>query len=154
MAEFIVAKVLVKSKSENPDAIQAQETLMNLRGGINKLSFTEQEIAELLHRVDKDGLKRIRSRWGYKARKDASGNISTLKTPMEVYVTDIARSINGMEYLEEMHPVDAFLEIDSMYERAQEDANKTTGVIQMDLRLFFFSPAPSSALTERKCQYR
>ena len=122
MAEFVVAKVLVDTKSENPDAIEAQETLLNLRGGINKLAFTEQDISEILHRVDKDGLKRIRSRWGYKARKDANGNISTLKTPLDVYVTDVARQVQGMEYLEDMHPVDAFLEIDAIYSRAMKDS--------------------------------
>ena len=59
IAEYIVAKVLMDSKTENPDALEAAERLSYLRTGIGKLSFTDADIAELRHAVDEKGLKRI-----------------------------------------------------------------------------------------------
>lgn len=121
MAEFIVAKIIVDAKTENPDALEAQERLSYLRTGIGKLSFSEEDMSEIRHVRDKKGLKQVLGRWGYKgAHKvaDASGVVSSKRTPMDVFVVDIAREMPAMEYLEEMHPVDAFLEIDSLYERA------------------------------------
>lgn len=119
MAEFIVAKIIVDAKTENPDALEAQERLSYLRTGIGKLSFSEEDMSEIRHVRDKKGLKQVLGRWGYKgAHKGAGGIVSSKRTPMDVFVVDIAREVPAMEYLEEMHPVDAFLEIDSLYERA------------------------------------
>ena len=119
MAEFIVAKIIVDAKTENPDALEAQERLSYLRTGIGKLSFSEEDMSEIRHVRDKKGLKQVLGRWGYKgAHKGAGGIVSSKRTPMDVFVVDIAREMPAMEYLEEMHPVDAFLEIDSLYERA------------------------------------
>lgn len=118
MAEFIVAKIIVDAKTENPDVLEAQERLSYLRTGIGKLSFSEEDISEIRHARDKKGLKQVLGRWGYKgAHKGAGGTVSGKRTPMDVFVVDIAREMPAMEYLEEMHPVDAFLEIDSLYER-------------------------------------
>lgn len=119
MAEFIVAKIVADAKTENPNVLEAQERLSYLRTGIGKLSFSEEDISEIRHVRDKKGLKQILGRWGYKgARKGAGGIVSSKRTPMDVFVVDIAREMPAMEYLEEMHPVDAFLEIDSLYESA------------------------------------
>ena len=119
MAEFIVAKIIVDAKTENPDALEAQERLSYLRTGIGKLSFSEEDMSEIRHVRDKKGLKQVLGRWGYKgAHKGAGGIVSSKRTPMDLFVVDIAREMPAMEYLEEMHPVDAFLEIDSLYERA------------------------------------
>ena len=119
MAEFIVAKIIVDAKTENPDALEAQERLSYLRTGIGKLSFSEEDMSEIRHVRDKKGLKQVLGRWGYKgAHKGAGGIVSSKRTPMDVFVVDVAREMPAMEYLEEMHPVDAFLEIDSLYERA------------------------------------
>ena len=123
MAEFIVAKIIVDAKTENPDALEAQERLSYLRTGIGKLSFSEEDMSEIRHVRDKKGLKQVLGRWGYKgAHKGAGGIVSSKRTPMDVFVVDIAREMPAMEYLEEMHPVDAFLEIDSLYERALAEA--------------------------------
>lgn len=123
MAEFIVAKIIVDAKTENPDALEAQERLSYLRMGIGKLSFSEEDMSEIRHVRDKKGLKQVLGRWGYKgAHKGAGGIVSSKRTPMDVFVVDIAREMPAMEYLEEMHPVDAFLEIDSLYERALAEA--------------------------------
>ena len=121
MAEFIVAKIIVDAKTENPDALEAQERLSYLRTGIGKLSFSEEDMSEIRHVRDKKGLKQVLGRWGYKGAHKvagASGVVSSKRTPMDMFVVDIAREMPAMEYLEEMHPVDAFLEIDSLYERA------------------------------------
>ena len=121
MAEFIVAKIIVDAKTENPDALEAQERLSYLRTGIGKLSFSEEDMSEIRHVRDKKGLKQVLGRWGYKGAHKvagASGVVSSKRTPMDVFVVDVAREMPAMEYLEEMHPVDAFLEIDSLYERA------------------------------------
>ena len=45
IAEYIVAKVLVDSKTENPDAIEAAEKLSYLRTGIGKLLFSDEDIS-------------------------------------------------------------------------------------------------------------
>ncbi len=124
IAEFIVAKILLDSKTENPDALAAAETLSYLRTGIGKISFTDGDIEELHHALDDKGVKRLVGRWGYKGSYRVSGAdmTSSRRVPMEVYVTEIAREMPGMEHLEEMHPVEAFLEIDRAYERAYADS--------------------------------
>ena len=122
IAEFIVAKILVDSKTENPDAIAAAETLSYLRTGIGKISFTDGEIDELRHAVDEKGVRSLIGRWGYKGAHKVAGaeQVSKRRTPMDVFVTEIAREMPGMEHLEEMHPVEAFLEIDKMYQDAYD----------------------------------
>ena len=53
---------------ENPDIIEAQEKLTCLSTYIGKLTFSPQDISELRHIADKDGLRRLLGRWGYKGR--------------------------------------------------------------------------------------
>ncbi|MBQ8321051.1 MAG: hypothetical protein IJX92_01635 [Clostridia bacterium] len=73
IAEFIVAKILVDSKTENPDALAAAETLNYLRTGIGKISFTDGDIIELRHALDDKGVKRLVGRWGYKGAHKVAG---------------------------------------------------------------------------------
>ena len=54
IAEYIVAKVLMDSKTENPDALEAAERLSYLRTGIGKLSFSDEDIARKLW-IEKKG---------------------------------------------------------------------------------------------------
>ena len=126
IAEYIVAKVLIDSKTENPDALEAAERLSYLRTGIGKLSFTDEDIAELRHAVDEKGLKRLMGRWGFKGTKKSEGTsggyVASRRIPMDVYVTNVAREMPGMEHLEEMHPAEALLEIDKAYSRAYADS--------------------------------
>lgn len=126
IAEYIVAKVLMDSKTENPDALEAAERLSFMRTGIGKISFSEQDIAEIRHAVDQKGLKRIMGRWGFKGTKKAEGvsggYVATRRIPMDIFVTDVAREMPGMSHLEEMHPAEAFLEIDRAYSRAYADS--------------------------------
>ena len=126
IAEYIVAKVLVDSKTENPDAIEAAEKLSYLRTGIGKLSFSDEDIAELRHAADEKGLKRLMGRWGFKGTKQTAGvsggYVASRRTPMDVFVTDISREMPGMDYLSEMHPAEALLEIDRVYSKAYADS--------------------------------
>ena len=126
IAEYIVAKVLMDSKTENPDALEAAERLAHLRTGVGKLSFSDADIAELRHAVDEKGLKRLMGRWGFKGTKKAEGTsggyVASRRIPMDIFVTSVAREMPGMEHLEEMHPAEAFLEIDKAYSRAYADS--------------------------------
>lgn len=126
IAEYIVAKVLMDSKTENPDALEAAERLSYLRTGIGKLSFTDEDIAELRHAVDEKGLKRLMGRWGFKGTKKSEGTsggyVATRRIPMDIFVTSVAREMPGMEHLEKMHPAEAFLKIDKAYSRAYADS--------------------------------
>ena len=126
MADFIVAKMLTEAKVENPDIIEAQEKLTYLSTYIGKLTFSPQDISELRHIADKDGLRRLLGRWGYKGRMVSMGNgvaVPAKRVPMDVFVCDIAREMPGMADFENMHPAEAFIELDAIYERAREDAN-------------------------------
>lgn len=115
MAEFIVATMVTEAKVENPDVMEAQERLSYLSTYIGKISFHPEYLSEIRHIADKAGLKKILGRWGYKGKKGTS------RVPMDVFAVDIAREMPGMSALEDMHPVEAFMELDAMYERARED---------------------------------
>ena len=126
IAEYIVAKVLMDSKTENPDALEAAERLSYLRTGVGKLSFSDEDIVELRHALDDKGLKRLMGRWGFKGTKKSEGTsggyVATRRIPMDIFVTSVAREMPGMEYLEEMHPAEAFLKIDKAYSKAYADS--------------------------------
>ncbi len=115
MAEYIVATMVTEAKVENPDVMEAQERLSYLSTYIGKISFHPEYLSEIRHIADKAGLKKILGRWGYKGKQGTS------RVPMDVFACDIAREMPGMSELEDMHPVEAFMELDAMYERARED---------------------------------
>lgn len=117
IARYITARMYLESEVESPDAAAARERLSYYRMGIGGLTFSKQDLAEIRHTEDTDGLRRLIGRWGYKGR-------SRVKTPMDVFVADVARAMPGMEYLEDMPPVEAFLEINSLYESAVQTAGE------------------------------
>ena len=117
MAEYIVAKLMTEAKVENPEVKGAVETLSYLRVGIGSVTFYEDYLNELRHKIDVKELKRILGRWGFKKRRAES-----IRYPMDVFVSDIAREMPGMEYLADMHPVEAFLEIDKIYDKALKNS--------------------------------
>ncbi len=90
MAEFIVAKMITEAKTENPDVMEAQERLSYLSTYIGRISFHREYIDEIRHVVDREGLKKILGRWGYK------GKNGTQRVPMDVFVCDISREMPGM----------------------------------------------------------
>ena len=115
MAEYIVATMVTEAKVENPDVMEAQERLSYLSTYIGRITFHPEYLSEIRHIADKAGLKKILGRWGYKGKQGTS------RVPMDVFACDIAREMPGMSALEDMHPVEAFMELDAMYERARED---------------------------------
>ena len=114
-AVFVVGKMLSESRANNPEAEAAREKLAYLRSGIQRITFSEPDIEEIKHLRDVAGRRSIQSRWGYK--KNSSGK-TKLGYPMDVFVTDVSREMPGMEYLADMHPVEAFLAINDLYEDA------------------------------------
>lgn len=120
MAEFIVATMVTEAKVENPDVMEAQERLSYLSTYIGKITFHPDDLSEIRHIADKAGLKKILGRWGYKGTRK-NDKIAAQRVPMDVFAVDIAREMPGMSELEDMHPVEAFMELDAMYERARED---------------------------------
>lgn len=123
-ADSIVTKLLSEAKEANPAALEAQQKLVQLRTGLHGISFSEADASEIIAADGVEGWKSIRSRWGYQNRNDGRGGN---RIPMDVFVTDISREMQGMERLENMHPADAFIEMNRIYEQAQQDAkNKWT----------------------------
>lgn len=122
ISQFLVAKLMTEAKVDNPAAQEANEEIAYLRTGIGNLAFSPEDMKEIQHNVDNDGLRRILGRWGFKGKKNADGTLQGVRTPMEVFVTDIAREMPEMAHLENMHPVEAFLEIDALYTRVKETA--------------------------------
>lgn len=124
IAQYFALKLFSEAKVENPDAKKAQEDLVYLSAGIGRLTFTTEQMNEIKHRMDKDGANTnsIRGRWGYKVDKKRANGITIGGLPLETFVVDIAREMPGMAYLEEMRPVDAFLEINTIYAATREIA--------------------------------
>lgn len=123
-ADSIVTKLLTEAKEANPAALEAQQKLVQLKTGLHRVSFSETDAAEIIAAEGEEKWKSIRSRWGYQNRNDGRGGN---RIPMDVFVTDISREMQGMERLENMHPADAFIEMNRIYEQAQQDAkNKWT----------------------------
>ncbi len=120
VAEYITAKILTDAQKPNTEGMQnAKEELAYYKSGIGSLVFSESDKAEILHIADKSGAKSITARWGYKGK-------GKVKISVDQFVTDIAREMPGMEYLGEMHPIDAFIEINDMYLDAKERAAERT----------------------------
>ena len=110
MSEMFIDRMIVDTLAPNPEWSDATEKISYLKTAINSINFTAEERTEIRHILDIDGLRRTLGRWGYKNTKN--------KRPydLDVFITDISREMPGMEYLNEMHPVDALMEIDSLYE--------------------------------------
>lgn len=117
IAEFISSKVMIDMTAEDSELRTAMETVSHLRIGIGSLTFSDSELAEIQEKIGKGGLRSFRSRWGYK--KPGWYTAPKTRTPMSVFVEDVAKEMRGMERLRDMNPVDAFIEIDSIYRKAK-----------------------------------
>lgn len=120
MAEFIAARIMTEAKydNRNPDAVEdASYTVSNLHTYVQRVTFSDAYRQEIKSKVGEDGWRSIVSRWGLKKRFGAG-------TPMDVAMWDIVSEVKGFEGLEEMHPADAFIEIDKRYREALSDLQK------------------------------
>lgn len=113
VAEFIAAKFMTEAKYDNRDPAAVEEAsyvssnLHTYVGRIDFGSFAE----EIKAMVGEDGWKAIRARWSFKKRNKVS-------TPMDVMMWDVVSEVKGFEGLAEMHPAEAFVEIDKRYTAA------------------------------------
>ncbi|MBE6547932.1 MAG: hypothetical protein E7667_03515 [Ruminococcaceae bacterium] len=116
LAQYMVARELREIMVDNPqiDTEILENRIAKLKTGVGKLTFSKSDIAEIRHNRDLSGMRSVLGRWN---RKKQLGYTYT----MDQFVTDFARETPGMEYLEDMHPVDAFLEIDDMYTKAKAE---------------------------------
>ena len=120
MAEFIAARIMTEAKydNRNPDAVEdASYTVSNLHTYVQRVTFSDAYRQEIKSKVGEDGWRSIVSRWSLKKRFGAG-------TPMDVAMWDIVSEVKGFEGLEEMHPADAFIEIDKRYREALSDLQK------------------------------
>lgn len=116
MAEYMVAREMREIMVDNPqiDTELLEGRMARMRTGIGSLTFSKSDIAEIRYNRDLSGLRSILGRWN---RKKQLGYTYTV----DQFVTDFARETPGMEYLEDMHPVDALLEIDDMYTKTKAE---------------------------------
>lgn len=117
-----LGKRLFAVTQESPDADLYRERITYLGAGIGRLMISSGAYAgDFQHRLDKDGYKRFRARWSFGAH---AGKKGFRPYPVDQFVNDIAGEMPGMEYLREMHPADAMLEIDKLYTEAKAGAKE------------------------------
>ena len=119
MARYILSVSMKEAKVQKPVSDDAQRRFEYMRAYVNGLMFTKSDLEDIRYAKGEDGYKRIIGRWGYKARKNGKEH----KTPMDVFVTDIAREMPEFADFENMTPVDAFLALDEAYTEAKATVN-------------------------------
>lgn len=117
LADAILEKMLMEGETPNANVNEAKERLAMLRTGIRRLDIRDRYKGDLKFVLDKDGYRKFMARWGLKQNVDKGAY------PMDLFVTDIAREVQGLAYLEEMETSDAMLEIDRLYEKAKQEAD-------------------------------
>ena len=117
LADVILEKMLMEGETPNANVNEAKERLSMLRTGIRRLDIRDRYKGDLKFVLDKDGYRKFMARWGLKQNVDKGAY------PMDLFVTDIAREVPGLAYLEEMETSDAMLEIDKLYDKAMEEAD-------------------------------
>jgi Zn-dependent peptidase ImmA (M78 family)/ElaB/YqjD/DUF883 family membrane-anchored ribosome-binding protein len=125
MAKFYVSKLIEEQSIINvaPDKITV-EMINAVKSGIHKLTFTEENRAELRHLLGDDGFKRFVGRWGNKSKENTTYLVSQ-------FVVDFAREhsdLVGSENLEGMSVEDALVRIDEIYSAALRDSKNKTAV--------------------------
>ena len=122
MADYIMSVAMSDAKTKRNIPEDSQRRFNMMRGYVQKLVFTEKELDEIKTVRGEKELKRILGRWGYKAKNDANG-MKSIKTPVDVFVTDIAREMSEFSYIEDMNPIDAFFALDEAYTEAKNDVS-------------------------------
>lgn len=121
MARYTVATLMVDAKQESPDAASAREQLSSLRVGLHSLTFTSQEISRITELVGQEKAKRLLDRW---ARKEGERQY-----PLDLFVSEVAQSVSGLESLGGMATVEALLEIDKRYGKLTYAARARTDTL-------------------------
>jgi hypothetical protein len=128
IADYILAREAEQARVANPAYEDAARMLDYCRGGVGKiLALKESEKAEVASKYDKDGLQRFFCRWGNKTK---GGGVS-LGRFVQDFIAD-----TGMDYLEEMQPIEALMAIDEIYEVAtgvKETVSKYADISEEEL---------------------
>ena len=121
VAKYFLTVSMREAKVEKHVAEDAQRRYAVLSSYIRGLSFTKRELEDIEHVKDVKGLRSILSRWGYRTVKASSA--SRIKTPIDIFITDVIDALPEFSHLSDMHPVDAFLELNDAYEEAKSAVN-------------------------------
>ena len=119
LAKDLTTKLLNEAKAPTHVALEAQQKLAQLRTGLHKISFSEVDIEEITALGERKWTSSMRKRWSFNSK---NGNTDMKSVSMADFVSEMSREIPGMKYLENMQPADAFIEINRIYEQAQQDA--------------------------------
>ena len=112
MAEIFVDRMMVDTLQKHSEWDAAVERMSYLKTGINSLDFVSEDAKEVQHILDKKGKAKLVGRWGYKSNRDGSFK---RHYGLDEFISDLSREMPGMDHLAEMHPVDALVEVDSLY---------------------------------------
>jgi hypothetical protein len=116
MAEIFVDRMVVDTLVKHSEWDSAVERMAYLKPAIGTIQFSDTDISELKYILDKD-YPRLRGRWGYKTPSDGSFKRAY---GLDEFISDLSREMPGMEYLAEMHPAEALIEVDKLYTDLQE----------------------------------
>ena len=131
MSDMLVDRMLVDTEVKNRNWDEAVERIAYLKPAIGTIDFRAEDASELKYMLDKNYAS-IRSRWGYKTPSDGSFKRAY---GLDEFISDLSREMPGMAHLAEMHPAEALVEVDKLYnklkstikqkyESAYEDATK------------------------------
>lgn len=110
---FITA--LTDARETRSDYSKAVETKQKLAVGLQKLTFSKEDINELMHLLGEDEARAFMKRWGRKK--------TNVKYPIDVFLGDIQTAVPEFtSNIDGKAPVDALIEIDRIYTDAKERA--------------------------------
>lgn len=106
---------LTDARETRSDYSKAVETKQKLAVGLQKLTFSKEEINELMHLLGEDEARAFMKRWGRKK--------TNVKYPIDVFLGDIQTAAPEFtSNIDGKAPVDALIEIDRIYTDAKERA--------------------------------
>lgn len=111
MSQIFIDRMTVDTLVKHSEWDAAVEKMAYLKTGIGTIDFRDQDASELKYKLDKKYMS-LRSRWGYKKNSDGSFKRAY---GLDKFISDLSREMPGMEYLAEMHPAEALLEVDKLY---------------------------------------
>ena len=111
MSQIFVDRMTVDTLVKHSEWDAAVEKMAYLKTGIGTIDFRDQDASELKYKLDKKYMS-LRSRWGYKKNSDGSFKRAY---GLDEFISDLSREMPGMEYLAEMHPAEALVEVDKLY---------------------------------------
>lgn len=118
MAEMFIDRMMVDTLVKNDEWDEAVEKMAYIKHGINSIKFRPEDLPDLEHILDKKGLTSLRGRWGYKS--SSKSGVQRRPYGLDEFITDLSREMPGMSYLADMHPTEAMVEVDKLYQSLTE----------------------------------